>query len=120
MKKVIVLCLLLVSGPAMAEMQLIFFFAAGCQFCHKVAPVVKEAGEIYGLPVIANSLDGKGLPDFPDAIKDDRLTRAFKVHSLPMLAVVDTSKKMGKVLMVGAYPREEILKRLAIWVEKGI
>ena len=90
MKKLIAICLLLTAQPALAEKQLIFFFAASCKYCHNLAPIIEKAGETFQIHILPTSLDGGTLPAFPEATKNLKLAQAFNVHSLPTVAGVDT------------------------------
>lgn len=120
MKKLIAICLLLTAQPALAEKQLIFFFAASCKYCHNLAPIIEKAGETFQIHILPTSLDGGTLPAFPEATKNLKLAQAFNVHSLPTVAGVDTVTKKGKVLMVGAHAYNDVMQRIAVWLEKGI
>jgi conjugal transfer pilus assembly protein TraF len=75
---------------------LFFFFKAGCPYCHQFAPIVKQFAATYGWKVIAISLDGSTLPEFPDAKQNNGIAENLKVQSLPTLLAVNPDS--GKVL----------------------
>jgi conjugal transfer pilus assembly protein TraF len=55
------------------EYGLFFFFSGDCEYCHQFAPIVKQFSEHYGWEVLAISLDGKKLEEFPNAQPDNGL-----------------------------------------------
>ena len=81
---------------------LLDFWAAWCGPCRMVSPVVDEvANEVQGAKVGKINVD-----------EQPELAQAFKVMSIPTLAVV----KDGKVVKtaVGVRPKAEILKMLEV------
>lgn len=44
-----------------------FFFKSDCPYCHAYAPLLKRFAQKYGLTVIAVSMDGGPIAEFPDA-----------------------------------------------------
>jgi conjugal transfer pilus assembly protein TraF len=68
---------------------LFFFFAEQCPYCHQFAPIVKKFAETYGWEVIAISVDGGSLPEFPHAEADNGLFHAWGIKALPSLFAVN-------------------------------
>ena len=68
---------------------LFFFFKGSCHYCQVFAPIIKQFSEKHKLTVIAITTDGKTLPEFPDARKDQYASMAFKVKTLPALFAVN-------------------------------
>jgi conjugal transfer pilus assembly protein TraF len=68
---------------------LFFFFAEHCSYCHQFAPIVKKFAETYGWKVIAISVDGGSLPEFPHAEADNGLFHAWGIKALPSLFAVN-------------------------------
>lgn len=52
----------------------------------------------HGVRIIANSLDGKAIAQFPDAIHNDNLNRKFKIIATPTLIAVDIQKQTFEVV----------------------
>jgi conjugal transfer pilus assembly protein TraF len=54
---------------------LFFFFSSACEYCKAFAPIVQSFSRKYGWKVLAISMDGSRLPEFPDAIRDNGAAR---------------------------------------------
>lgn len=67
----------------------LFFYSSTCEYCHVFAPTVKRFAERYGIHVMAISMDGKGLPEFPEAVPDNGIAKKLGVMSWPALFAVD-------------------------------
>ncbi|MBL0942336.1 MAG: conjugal transfer protein TraF, partial [Alphaproteobacteria bacterium] len=68
---------------------LFFFFKANCSYCHAFAPIVKSFARTYGWQVLAISLDGSQLKEFPQAIFDNGAARTLGVTIVPTLLAVE-------------------------------
>lgn len=68
---------------------LFFFYASNCPYCHQFAPIVKMFAEMYGWEVLAISLDGGALEQFPNALPNNGLAQQWNVTSLPSLFAVN-------------------------------
>lgn len=55
------------------EYGLFFFFSGECEYCHQFAAIVKHFSDQYGWQVLAISLDGGQLEEFPGAQPDNGL-----------------------------------------------
>ena len=66
---------------------LIFIFRSDCPYCHRFAPILKRFEEEFGMTVFAVSLDGRGLPEYPNAQPDNgiaaRLNAIGRAGALP-------------------------------------
>ncbi len=91
---------------------LFFFFASDCPYCHQFAPIVKRFSELYGWDVIAISLDGGTLPDFPKAEKDNSLFQTWGLKSLPCLFAVQPETRQAFPLATGLISLDEIQTRI--------
>lgn len=78
---------------------LYFFFRSDCPFCHSMAPTLKLLEQTHGIRVIAISLDGGTLPQFPNAITDKGQAQALGVRSVPSYFLA--SPRMGSVYPLG-------------------
>lgn len=81
------------------EHGLIFFFKSDCPYCHAMAPVLKMLNEKYGIEVLAVSIDGGGLPDFPRFTDGRKNASAWGIERVPALFI--GSKKTGERAPVG-------------------
>lgn len=94
------------------ENGLFFFFAGDCPHCHTFAPIVKRFSETYGWNVIAISVDGGSLPEFPDAQEDNGLFKAWEVKALPSLYAVNPSTKRVIPVAYGVTAMDEMENRI--------
>jgi len=81
------------------EHVLIFFFRGDCGYCHKMAPVLQEFGQRYGVQLVAVSVDGGSIPAFPQARRDNGIVRALNVSQVP--AVFVARPLDGRIVPVG-------------------
>jgi conjugal transfer pilus assembly protein TraF len=96
------------------EHGLIFFFRSDCQYCHAMAPTLKMLSKQYGIEVLGVSIDGKGLPDFPNP-KDGRAQAAkWGVERVPALFI--GAKKTGDKAPIGfgMMALSEIINRIFV------
>lgn len=68
---------------------LFFFFRSNCPYCHQFAPILKMFEEEYGITVVPISLDGKGLPEYPDPKPDNGIAQKLKIEVVPAVIAVD-------------------------------
>ncbi|MGM9489640.1 conjugal transfer protein TraF [Ideonella sp. YS5] len=54
---------------------LYFFFRSDCPYCHAHAPMLRQLEEKYGFTVFPVSLDGKGIPMYPQPASDNGMSR---------------------------------------------
>jgi conjugal transfer pilus assembly protein TraF len=72
---------------------LMFFFKGDCQYCHAMAPTIKSFADRYGLSVMAISLDGGGIADFPNAIIDNGIGTRLGITTVPAVFVANTETR---------------------------
>lgn len=96
------------------EYGLFFFFRKNCPYCHHFAPVVKRFAQKYGWSVLAISMDGGKLPEFPEAKRNNGIAERLQVLHVPALIAVHP--KTGKLipLAYGMVSESEIEKRVDI------
>ena len=91
---------------------LIFFFRSDCPYCHAIAKVLKQLEYQYGVEVIAASIDGGGLPEYP-YFKDGRnLAESWGVSVVPALFIADKNTADHAPVGYGAMALEEIVDRM--------
>lgn len=97
---------------------LLFFFRSDCPYCHDFAPVVKSISERYGIQVLPVSLDGRGLPDFPNFRMDNGISRFVSagegVRVVPALYLVSNTDKTVALIGTGALAAEEVTERIRV------
>lgn len=78
---------------------LIFFFRSDCPYCHAMAPVLKGLSMKYGIEVLGISIDGRGLPEFPNPRDGRNQMEAWGVDRVPALFI--GSKQTGDKAAIG-------------------
>lgn len=97
---------------------LFFFYSSKCAYCKAFAPIVKSFSQKYGWDVLAISLDGTFLPEFPDSQTDNGSAKALRVPFVPVLLAVEP--KSGKVipLSYGMSTHDHIEDRISTLILK--
>ena len=96
------------------EYGLFFFFRKNCPYCHGFAPIVKRFSEKYSWSVLAVSLDGGTLSEFPEARQDNGIAKRLQVSHVP--ALIALHPKTGKLipLSYGMVSESEIEARVEL------
>lgn len=70
---------------------LFFFFTSTCPYCQKQSKLLKVFSDTYGWSVKAVTQDGRPLPEFPHAVKDNGMGDQLGVTKVPVvfLAIPD-------------------------------
>jgi conjugal transfer pilus assembly protein TraF len=92
---------------------LVFVFRGDCPFCHRFAPVLKRFAQQHGLAVLAVSLDGGTLPDYPDARPDNGIAARLNARAVPALYLTQPRQREVRVVGFGLMSDTELLERLA-------
>jgi conjugal transfer pilus assembly protein TraF len=92
---------------------LFFFITSSCPYCHAFAPTVKTLAQRYGLSVLVVSLDGKGTPDYPQALPNNGVAERLGVKGVPALFAVRSDKGKAYPLTFGLISAAELEERLA-------
>lgn len=91
---------------------LFFFFSGDCPYCHQFASIVKRFAETYGWEVIAISVDGGLLAEFPNAQANNGLFEAWGLKVLPSLFAVNPKTKSTIPIAYGLTSLDEIENRI--------
>ena len=78
---------------------IIFFFRSDCPYCHQYAPTLKLLSEMYGIEVLGVSIDGGGLPEFPNPSDGRAVAQQSGIEKVP--ATFIASKKTGEKATIG-------------------
>ncbi|EOY4147380.1 MULTISPECIES: conjugal transfer protein TraF [Acinetobacter] len=94
------------------EHGLIFFFRSDCPYCHQYAPTLKMLSEMYGIEILGVSIDGGGLPDFPNPRDGRAVAQKWGIEKVP--ATFIASKKTGEHAPVGfgVMSLQEVIERI--------
>lgn len=97
---------------------LMFFFRSDCAYCHQQAPVLRLLERNYGLPVMGVSMDGGGLPQFPDARRDNGISMTVSngqgIQTVPALFLVHRVTRQAIPVGTGALAIDEIVERIRV------
>ena len=94
------------------EYGLVFFFKGDCPYCHGFAPVVKRFAQTYGLEVLAVTLDGGTVPEFPNPQRDNGTAQNLGVGAVPALIAVHPATRKVIPLAYGMVSESEIEQRI--------
>ena len=91
---------------------LLFFFRGDCPVCHRFAPVLKQFANRYGLTVLAISLDGGTLPDYPQPKFNDSQAQKLNVPVVPAVFAANPSTQAVVPIAFGLVTEDVLLQRL--------
>lgn len=90
-----------------------FFYASTCPYCAQEAPILRSLEELYGVNILAVSLDGKPMPNgiFQDYVVDPtgELARKLAVQKTPTLYLVTNDGQQFHMLAEGIVTMDELL-----------
>jgi len=92
---------------------LIFVFRSDCPFCHRFAPILKRFEQGYGMTVLAISLDGGTLPDYPDARPDNGMAARLNATAVPALYLTAPARREIRPVGFGLMSMSDLLERVA-------
>ncbi len=92
---------------------LVFVFRSDCPFCHRFAPVLKRFAHTHGLTVLAVSLDGGSLPEYPDARPDNGIAARLNARAVPALYLTQPSRREFRPVGFGLMSDTDLLERIA-------
>ena len=91
-----------------------FFYSSICVFCQKFSPIIKVLADKYQLNVMAVSMDGVFLPEWPSSVVNQGQARAMGMDGQPVPAVMLFDNTSNKVIPVGfgLLSMQELEKRI--------
>lgn len=92
--------------------EIYFFFRGDCRYCHQIAPTLKQFSEKYHLTVVPITLDGGGLPGYPNPELDDGKADEWQVVGVPSIYAVNHDAKNVYAIAYGAEKMQTIANRL--------
>ena len=93
---------------------LYFFFRSDCPYCHRMAPTLKFLSEQYGIAVFPVSLDGGGLPEFPNPSRDNGMAASLGVSVVPLVVLGNIKDRRLLPIGSGVLSAQEIVERIYI------
>ena len=92
---------------------LLFIFRSDCPYCHRFAPILKRFEQEYGITVFAVSLDGKGIPEYPNPQPDNGIAARLNATTVPALYLTAPSKRDIRPVGFGVMALTELVERIA-------
>lgn len=96
------------------EHGLIFFFRSDCPYCHQMAPMLKMLSQRYGMEILPVSLDGGGLPDYPNPRVDQGQAAKLGVDKVPALFIGSKITGERAPIGFGAMSLSDIVSRIFV------
>jgi conjugal transfer pilus assembly protein TraF len=98
---------------------LFFFFRSDCPYCHAFAPTLEAFQARHGIQIVPISMDGGGLPTFPQFRRDNGISRTLQVTQVP--AVYLAEPFTGKITPIGfgVLSQSQLIERIAAVAAPG-
>lgn len=96
-----------------------FLYRSDCPYCKIYSPILKEFAREHELEVMAVSLDGEILEEWPNTKLDAGQSKFLKVNSVPATILFD--KKTQDLINVGfgVLSHSDLLKRINILIKES-
>lgn len=92
---------------------LLFIFRSDCPYCHRFAPILKRFEQEFGMTVFPVSLDGRGLPEYPNPQLDNGIASRLNASMVPALYLTVPSTRQIRPVGFGVMALTELLERIA-------
>lgn len=96
------------------EWGIFFIFRSDCPYCHRMAPTLKFLSEQYGIVVFPVSLDGGGLPEFPNPSRDNGMAASIGASVVPLMVLGNVKDHRLLPIGSGVLSAQEIVERIYI------
>lgn len=67
---------------------LLFFFRGDCPYCHRQAGILQTLQRAHGFNVMPISLDGRGIPEYPNPSVEPRFVEGLGIKTVPSLMLM--------------------------------
>lgn len=91
---------------------LVFFFRGTCPYCHSFAPLLKQFAQHYGFRIVDVSLDGGGLPEFPNPQPNNQAAQNLRVEAVPAVYLVSPSTRQIVPAVFGLVGWSDLVQRV--------
>jgi len=99
---------------------LYFFFKSDCPYCHAFAPSLAGFSMATGIQVFPVSLDGGGLPDFPNPNRDRGQAAALGVNTVPAVFLANPATREITPVAYGLQSDTELMDRIVAIANPGV
>lgn len=94
------------------EYGLYFVIAESCPYCHAMAPYLKRFADNYGFTVIAVTIDGGTVPEFPNAKYSPEFAEKLNVKITPAIILAKPSEGVIRPVSYGFIDLKELETRI--------
>lgn len=92
---------------------LLFIFRSDCPYCHRFAPILKRFEQEFGMLVFPVSLDGRGLPEYPNPQPDNGTAARLNASVVPALYLTAPSKHEIRPVGFGLMALTDLIERIS-------
>jgi conjugal transfer pilus assembly protein TraF len=92
---------------------LLFVFRGDCPHCHRFAPILKRFEEEFGFTVLAISMDGGTLPEYPNARPDNGIAARLDASAVPALYLTAPATREIRPVGFGVMSMTDLVERIA-------
>lgn len=96
---------------------LLFILRGDCPHCHRFAPILKRFEEEFGFTVLAISMDGGTLPEYPNARPDNGMAARLNATAVPALYLTEPATREIRPVGFGVMSMTELVERIATLAE---
>lgn len=91
-----------------------FFFRSDCPYCHVMSETLAWLSQAHGITIFPVSLDGTGLPRYPNPHRDNGLAVRLGVEEVPLMVLGNVRDKRMIPLGSGVISSQEMIERIHI------
>ena len=92
---------------------LIFVFRGDCPHCHRFAPILKRFEQEFGFTVLAISMDGRAIPEYPNARPDNGMAARLNATAVPALYLTAPATREIVPVGFGVMSMTDLVERIA-------
>jgi conjugal transfer pilus assembly protein TraF len=92
---------------------LIFVFRGDCPHCHRFAPILKRFEQEFGFTVLAISMDGRTIPEYPNAKADNGMAARLNATAVPALYLTAPATREIRPVGFGVMSMTDLVERIA-------
>lgn len=96
------------------EWGIFFFLRSDCPYCHTMAQTLTMMSAQHGLTIIPITLDGGGLPQYPNPRTDNGLATKLGVTKVPMMVLGNVRDQRLIPIGSGVLSSQEIVERIHV------
>lgn len=98
---------------------LFFFFRSDCPYCHAFAPTLEAFQARHHIQIVPISVDGGGLPNFPEFRRDNGISRTLQVTQVPATFLAEPFT--GKITPIGfgVLSESQLIERITTIASPG-